>query len=98
MFLFLDYYFSKPKKDWRVVGLSLALAVSVIVTSGEIVSNISKTFQHWNDKSFLCDDYKSLEGFYGNEEIRSDEAYNYFTPDFRQSLFYNIAKTKSGYR
>jgi hypothetical protein len=98
MFLFLDYYFSKPKKDWRVVGLSLALAVSVIVTSGEIVSNLSKTFQHWNDKSFLCDDYKSLEGFYGNEEIRSDEAYNYFTPDFRQSLFYNIAKTKSGYR
>ncbi|MBR5179710.1 MAG: hypothetical protein IKW90_13050 [Lachnospiraceae bacterium] len=92
MFLCLEFYFSKPKRNWRVYGLSLMLALSVFITGGQIVYNFSRTVMNWNDKTFLADKYKTLEGFSGNPDIRIDEAYNYFTPDYQQSLFYYIGK------
>lgn len=92
MFLCLEFYFSKPKRNWRVYGLSLMLALSVFITGGQIIYNFSMTVMNWKDKTFLADNYKTLEGFSGNPGIRIDEAYNYFTPNYQQSLFYYIGK------
>lgn len=92
MFLCLEYYFSKPKRDWRLYGMSLILALSVFVTGCQIAYNFIRTVQSWDEKTFIADKYKTLEGFSGNPDIRIDEAYNYFTPDYQQSIFYKIAK------
>lgn len=92
MFLCIEYYFSKPKKEWQYWGLTLMLAFSVFITGGQITYNFARTIQNRHEKTFLADKYKTLEGFSGNPDVRIDEAYNYFTPDYEHSLFYYIAK------
>ena len=92
MFLCIEYYFSRPKKEWRLYGLTLMLSLSVFLTGGQIAYNFARTIYSWNDKAFLADKYKTLDDFYDNPDIRIDEAYNYFTPNYQQSIFYNIAK------
>ena len=94
MFLIIEYYFSKPEKDWRLSVLTILLSISLFITGGQIAYNFMRTAQNWTDKSFLADKYKTLENFYGNPDIRIDEAYNYFTPDYRESWFYKISKSK----
>lgn len=92
MFLCLEYYFSKPKKELRFWILTLMISGSLVITGGKMAYNGIRTVQGWNEKTFLADKYKTLEGFYGNPYVRIDEAYNYFTPNYQESMFYKIAK------
>ena len=54
------------------------------------ICNISK--ENYQNQTYICDNYKSFEGYAGNPNVREDEAYNYFTMNYEDSLFYKISR------
>ncbi len=92
MILCLEFLFTESRKKWCFRGLVILLSLSIIFTGGQFCYHMYKTYKNWNDKEFLSDDFKTLEGLAGNPAIREDEAYNYYTFDYTNSLFYKIAK------
>lgn len=92
MLLCIEQIYNSAKKDWRYVGLATLLVIAALNTEVQICAHIDRTIADWKEKSYLKDDYKSFEGYAGNPDIRVDEAYNYFTLNYSDSLFKKIAR------
>lgn len=95
MVLCLELLLSKPRINWRSVGLTLVLTWSLYNTAWQFYFHMLTTYSGYyksDRSSFLSDNFKTLEGFAGNPQIRDDEAYNYYTFNYTESLFYYIAR------
>jgi hypothetical protein len=92
MLLCLEFFYKSSFKNWRVWMLALFLICSILLTAYQFYTHMGRTYFQWKDKSFLSDNFKTLEGMAGNPDIREDEAYNYYTLDYDDSVFYVIAR------
>lgn len=92
MLLCIEQIYNSAQKDWCYVGLATLLVIAALNTEVQICAHIDRTIADWKEKSYLKDDYKSFEGYAGNPDIRVDEAYNYFTLNYSDSLFKKIAR------
>lgn len=92
MLLCMEQIFNSGKKDWSYMGLVTLLVIAALNTEVEISAHIDRIIEEWEEKSYLKDDYKSFEGYAGNDSIRADNAYNYFTLNYSDSLFKRIAR------
>ena len=92
MIFCLDYLFSHSKKKMCSIGLIALVSSSMVVTGLQFVNHMQRTVVHWNDKSFISNQFITLEGFADNPNVRDDEAYNYYTLNYSDSLFYHISK------
>lgn len=92
MILCLELFYNTSMKNWRMWGVSILLSISILTTCVQIRSHMVRTYEGRENKSYIADNFKTLEYMSGNPSIREDEAYNYYTFDYTESLFYKIAK------
>lgn len=92
MALCLQYYCGRPKKNWRWWGLTALLLLAVLTPALQFTTHMRSSWVSRHDGSCIADNYRTLEGFAANPDIREDEAYNYFTLDYEHSPFYLIAR------
>ena len=83
---------TKPKVSLAKIGIVFLLtcsALNVLVQSRSILSDAK---DGWIEKSYIRNSYESYNGYAGNPNVRIDDAYNYYTLDYDESLFKKIAK------
>lgn len=95
MVLCIEQIYNANKDSWSYLGLASLLVIAALNTEVQISFHINKTMDEWSEKSYIKDDYKTFEGCAGNDEIRMDNAYNYFTLNYSESLFARIARKHS---
>ena len=89
--------------DWSTIGQRIANVILVLLL---LLSASRAAFQMMNSglrlyssrgnrEMFLADDYKSFEGYAGNPDERVDNAYNYYTFQYSEGIFYRIARHKA---
>lgn len=84
------------QKGWKNVWNALVMCVLILAawnTYDEVkeVCRLTNVFglQH---EEMMWDHFGTLNGMAGNSEVRGDEAYNYYTLEYSDSLFYKIAR------
>lgn len=92
MVLCMEQLLHFEKKKWCFKGLCIVMTIAAMNTGIEMVHQAYDFACGYKEKTYLRDEYGSLEGYAGNPDIRSDNAYNYFTIDYQNSLFSKIAK------
>lgn len=84
------------EKGWKNIWNALLMCVLLLAamnTCDEVkeVCRLTRVFGLRNEE-MLWDHFGTLEGMAGNPDVRSDEAYNYYTLEYSESLFYKIAR------
>lgn len=95
MYYCLEQLYNTKLHTWRNIGLIIMLVFAMLNTGLQIKNHIYRTIDGENGAiPYLCDDYKSFEGYAGDVDFagREDNAYNYFTLDYSKSFFKIIAK------
>ena len=92
MFFIIEQIYSWKIINWRNIATMILFGISLFNTIREFkyICNISK--ENYQNQTYICDNYKSFEGYAGNPNVREDEAYNYFTMNYEDSLFYKISR------
>lgn len=84
-----DQVHSAGFQKWRSVVVMAILSCNLFLTCYAF-NNLYVI----SDPKGVSDDYKSLEGFPKNPYIAQDDAYNYYTFDCRDSLFWRLCVRK----
>ena len=82
------------RKGLSIIAVLFLLSgtINVMTQGAGIVLTAYRT--GFNPEVNTRTDFVTLEGMAANPEIRADEAYNYFTLDYNNSLFFKIADKK----
>ncbi len=80
-------------KNWRNFGVMLIFIFGAVNALDEAVGTVHGTLENGigNERNVKLD-WDFFDGWAGNPTVRMDNAYNYFTMDYSQSIFYKIAR------
>lgn len=93
IYLMQQIYDEKTRKSFVNLIVAITFAIGMINVVDEClgvlyVAVVTRFKPELNEVS----EFGTLEGMAGNEEIHADEAYNYYTLNYEDSLFYKISR------
>lgn len=93
IFIMQQLYHEKTRKSFVNFIIILTLSIGMINVVNECwgVLYVAVVTRFKPELNAVCE-FDTLEGMAGNEEIHADEAYNYYTLNYKNSVFYKIAR------
>ena len=89
----IEQIYKYGAKNWRNFGIALIFLIGAWNTLDEMHVVVFTSFQYGiGSEQNINDNVKSFDGYAGNLTKRADEAFNYYTMNYSDSLFYKIAR------
>lgn len=89
----IEQFYKYGLKNWRNFGIAVIFMFSAVNALDEAVETVQYTVENGiGDEHNLQLEWDSFDGWAGNPAVRVDNAYNYYTMNYSQHIFYKIAK------
>lgn len=93
MVLCMEQFFKYGWKNWRNFGLAVIFLIGTMNGLQESYDTVQYTLEEGiGSEELLMDGIDSYDGWAANPKKRADDAYNYYTMNYSESLFYKIAR------
>lgn len=89
----IEQIFKYGAKNWRNFGIALIFLIGAWNTLDEMHVVVITSFEYGiGSEKNINNKIKTFDGYAENPTKRADEAYNYYTLHYSESLFYKIAR------
>lgn len=89
----IEQVFDYGWKNWRNFGIAVLFCFSAFNALSEVDETVRNTMEYGiGAEGNIRLEWSSFDGWAGNPDVRVDNAYNYYTMNYSQHIFYKLAR------